>query len=219
MEDNVLTEQTHNTCEPSEDEAQEDEDEEETFVVGMQNNRDDAPGGLNGIPGDGHNSVRIINRAGSPWPGGRPECNSIHGPRRSDHPISSERADSPDSIAKSAFSTLDREHTLEGSGRPLASGTANRDGYNTFGNRHSLDRQLKGSGGGGVGRDCSKSPAAVRRDQMDGHIIGEVHRTSEKEEDGRDEEEEDQPLVEGELPKSPHSESLKKKKHASHNDE
>ncbi|GFS08546.1 hypothetical protein ElyMa_004759100 [Elysia marginata] len=180
VEENILTEQTHNTGgEASDDMAEGDDDNE--FDDGIPNRG--GHGALNGVAGDqGRSAVRIqegdrIHFAASPWLGSHANCNSIPGRGHGGRVAESQ---SPDSVAKSPFSTLDSRSTvdIDPGGLPTLEG-----GYHRSGNTPSLDNTLVKTR---VGFDMD------RRDQ------GEIQRASDDEEEDEDEDEElQQPLVEG----------------------
>ena len=176
MEDNILAKQARKTEELSDDEAGDDNGNNDEDTISRSR------GTLNGIPGEqGHNAVRVmegdrVNRASTPWPGSHANCNSVPGRGHAGR-----SAESPDSVVKSPFSTLDSRST--GDGSALGPGVATLEGYHGRGNTFNLDNTLLKTR---VGFDFA------RRDQ------GEIHRASEDEEEEEDDlDEVQQPLVEG----------------------
>ena len=186
VDDNVLTEQTHNTIgEPSDDDAGDDN--------GNDNNGDIDTirldrGAINGIaPDPARNaSPRIMRnadgdrtlRVGTPWRGSHTHCNSISSGRGGGG------MESPDSAVKSPFSTLDSRSQGDGSALGPAGGSSPAESFHSpRGNTPNLDNTMPKMR---VGFDVD------RRDQ------GEIRRVSDDDDDDEDDEDDGaQPLVEG----------------------
>ncbi|RUS79179.1 hypothetical protein EGW08_013058 [Elysia chlorotica] len=189
IEDNMLTNQSLQAGDRS-------EEDEDVDTIGRSRAT------LNGIPGEqqGHNSVSVrilegdrVHRTSSPWPGSQhpsANCNSVRPPGRhgnqGNHGHSERPAGSPDSVAKSALSSLDSRSTGDGSAVVPASGS-NLEVYHGRERAFSQDNTLVKTPR--VGFDVGT------RDQ------GEIHRASEDEEEEEEEEDDDdeesqQPLVE-----------------------